>query len=132
MILSPLLFVKVLIARYYKSHYSLLMPLGLVIFVVSFVLIGIAVGPTLVHHASSETVSLDAINLPPTVIDLNVAAATMEKRCSKCHSLDRLVGARKDTRGWLATVDRMKALPDSGITEDDARIIVSYFAALIS
>jgi ferredoxin-NADP reductase len=129
MILSPLLFVKVLIARYYKSYYSLLLPIGLVIFVVSFVLIGIAVGPALVHHASSETVSLDAINLPPAVIDLNAAAATMEKRCSKCHSLDRLVGARKDTRGWLATVSRMKALPDSGISEDDARVITSYLAS---
>src|SRR5689334_11403258 len=35
MILSPLLFVKVLIARYYKTYYSLLMPIGLVIFVLS-------------------------------------------------------------------------------------------------
>src|ERR1700747_1965299 len=30
MVLSPLLFVKVLIARYYKNHHSLLMPIGLV------------------------------------------------------------------------------------------------------
>ena len=37
MVLSPLLFVKVLIARYYKSYYSLLMPIGLVIFILSFV-----------------------------------------------------------------------------------------------
>src|SRR6476660_982478 len=33
MVLSPLLFVKVLVARYYKTYYSILMPLGLVIFV---------------------------------------------------------------------------------------------------
>jgi hypothetical protein len=43
MVLSPLLFVKVLVARYYKNYYSLLMPIGLVIFVLSFVLIGITV-----------------------------------------------------------------------------------------
>ena len=30
MVLSPLIFVKVLVARYYKSYYSLLMPIGLV------------------------------------------------------------------------------------------------------
>jgi len=30
MVLSPLLFVKVLIARYYKPYYSLLTPIGLV------------------------------------------------------------------------------------------------------
>src|SRR6202007_2753135 len=32
-------------------------------------------------------------------------------------------------RGWLATVNRMRALPDSGISEADSRIIVSYLAS---
>src|ERR1700730_14288256 len=54
MVLSPLLFVKVLIARYYKSYSSLLMPIGLVIFVLSFVLIGITAGPSLVHEARMQ------------------------------------------------------------------------------
>src|ERR1700690_2064025 len=65
MILSPLLFVKVLIARYYKGYYSFLMPIGLAIFVLSFVLIGITAGPSLAHHASMQTVSLASIDLPP-------------------------------------------------------------------
>ena len=129
MVLSPLLFVKVLVARYYKSYYSFLMPIGLVIFVLSFVLIGITAGPSLAHHARMQTVSLAAIDLPPAAIDVNLAAATMEKRCSKCHNLDRIAGARKDARGWLATVNRMRALPGSGISEEDSRIIVSYLAS---
>src|ERR1700720_3008538 len=129
MVLSPLLFVKVLIARYYKSYSSLLMPMGLVIFVLSFVLIGITAGPSLLHRSRMQTVSLEAIDLPPASIDLNMAAATMEKRCSKCHTLDRIAGARKDAPGWLATVNRMKALPGSGISEEDSRIIVSYLAS---
>lgn len=129
MVLSPLLFVKVLVARYYKSHYSVLLPTGLVIFVLSFVLIGITAGPSLAHHARTQTVSLAAIDLPPAAIDINMAAATMEKRCSKCHNLDRIAGARKDAPGWLATVNRMQALPDSGISEADSRIIVSYLAS---
>jgi len=129
MVLSPLLFVKVLVARYYKSHHSLLMPIGLVIFVLSFVLIGITAGPYLAHQTRIQTVSLAAIDLPPAVIDINFAAATMEKRCSKCHNLDRIAGARKDARGWVATVNRMRALPDSGISEADSRIIVSYLAS---
>src|SRR3984957_19681365 len=129
MVLSPLLFVKVLVARYYKSYYSLLLPIGLVIFVLSFVLIGITVGPSLAHQTRMQTVSLAAIDLPPAAIDMNLAAETMEKRCSQCHNLDRIVGARKDPRGWLATVSRMRALPDSGISEADSRIIVSYLAS---
>src|ERR1700730_11947375 len=129
MVLSPLLFVKVLVARYYKSYYSFLMPIGLMIFVLSFVLIGVTAGPSLAHRARMQTVSLAAIDLPPAAIDLNTAASTMEKRCSKCHNLDRIAGAHKDTRGWLATVNQMKALPDSGISEEDSRIIVSYLAS---
>src|SRR5258707_10827295 len=129
MILSPLLFVKVLIARYYKSYSSLLMPIGLVIFILSFVLIGITAGPSLVHYSRMQTVSLQDIDRPPMAIDINMAAATMEKPCSKCHNLDRIAGARKDARGWLATVNRMKAQPDSGISEEDSRIIVSYLAS---
>jgi hypothetical protein len=50
--------------------------------------------------------------MPPARIDMRLAAATMEKRCSRCHTLDRIAGARKDAAGWLATVNRMKALPD--------------------
>src|SRR5580700_1889135 len=129
MVLSPLLFVKVLVARYYKSYYSLLLPIGLMIFVLSFVLIGITAGPYFAHHSRMQTVSLSAIDLPPAAIDMNLAAATMEKRCSKCHNLDRIVGARKDARGWLATVNRMRTLPDSGISEADSKIIVSYLAS---
>src|ERR1700686_749465 len=78
MVLSPLIFVKVLIARYYKNHYSLLMPIGLGIFVLSFVLIGIAAGPSLAHQSRIQTVSLAALDLPPAAIDVDRAAATME------------------------------------------------------
>jgi len=56
MVLSPLLFVKVLVARCYKSHHSLLMPIGLVIFVLSLVLIGITAGPHLAHQTRIQTV----------------------------------------------------------------------------
>src|SRR3984885_2611724 len=73
MVLSPLLFVKVLVARYYKSYYSLLMPIGLMIFVLSFVLIAITAGPALAHHARMQTVSLPAIDLPAADIDINMA-----------------------------------------------------------
>jgi hypothetical protein len=129
MVLSPLIFVKVLVARYYKSYHSFLTPIGLTIFVLSFVLIGITAGPSLTHQVKMQTVSLAAIDLPAADIDMNMAASTMERRCSKCHNLDRIVGAHKDAPGWLATVNRMKALPDSGISEEDARIVVSYLAS---
>src|SRR5437763_15427249 len=89
MMLSPLMFVKVLVALYYKIYYSLLMPIGLVIFVLSFVLIGITAGPSLAHQARMQTVSRASIELPPSLLDINPAAKRMEVRCSKCNNLDR-------------------------------------------
>ena len=44
-LLAPLLFLKVMIARKYKNHHSILLPLGLAIFAISFVLVFIRVLP---------------------------------------------------------------------------------------
>lgn len=128
MLLSPLLFVKVLIARYYKSYYNFLLPIGLLIFVLSFVLVAITVGPYLLHRANLRRVALEEINLNAT-IDTAQAAATMRERCSACHNLDRVVGARKDARGWLATVNRMREMPAAGISEDEVKTIVLFLAS---
>jgi ferredoxin-NADP reductase len=120
MLLSPLLFIKVLIARYYRNQHNLLMPLGLTIFVLSFVLIASTAGPYLVRSSRVERAA----------IDLNPAVDLMQKRCSKCHNLDRVVGARKDAEGWRRTVDRMRAMPAARISEADAQTIVSYLVSL--
>jgi ferredoxin-NADP reductase/mono/diheme cytochrome c family protein len=129
MVLSPLIFVKVIIARYYKNYSSVLMPIGLTIFVLSFVLVGIIGGPAIASRGPTQTVSLATLDLPPAAIDLTSAAAIMEKRCSKCHSLERVTGARKDAQGWLATVSRMSELPDAGVSEQDVRVIVPYLVS---
>lgn len=129
MVLSPLLFIKVLIARYYKSQHGLLLPLGLAIFVLAFVLVASTAAPYLARATRFETVSIDPDRVQPVTIDLNQAGSLMERRCSKCHTLDRVAGARKDAGGWLATLDRMRALPGSGISESDARTIVSYLVS---
>src|ERR1700683_2361319 len=57
MVLSPLLFVKVLVARYYKSYHSFLTPIGLTIFVLSFVLIGIPAGAFFPPAARADNAS---------------------------------------------------------------------------
>jgi ferredoxin-NADP reductase/mono/diheme cytochrome c family protein len=129
MVLSPLLFIKVLIARYYKTQQGLLMPIGLTIFVLAFVLIASTTGPYLARSSKVEQVSIDLGNVPPVKIDLNQAAGLVQKRCAKCHTLDRVMGARKDARGWLATVNRMRSIPGAGISEADAQTIVSWLAS---
>jgi glycine betaine monooxygenase B len=126
MILAPLLLVKVIIARYYKSSGTILVPLGITIFTLGFVLIASAAGPYLLRKVTIKDISLDAVHMGEAKIDLRGSEELMQKRCARCHNLDRVVGARKDARGWLATINRMRALPGSGISEPDARIILSY------
>jgi ferredoxin-NADP reductase len=128
--LSPLLLIKVVIVRRYKNHYGLLMPLGLTIFVVAFALIATTAGPYLARASRVEQVMLDSASGLPTAIDLELAGDLTQKRCAKCHNLDRVVGARKDLAGWTATVDRMRELPGSGISIADGQMIVSYLASL--
>jgi hypothetical protein len=126
MVLAPLLLVKVVIARYYKSFTTALVPLGVTIFTLGFVLIALTAGPFLLRRAAVKDVSLQTIQMGAARIDLETAEALTQKRCSRCHALDRVLGARKDAHGWLGTIDRMRALPGSGISEPDAKIILSY------
>ncbi len=126
MVLAPLLLVKVVIARYYKTFTAALVPLGLTIFTLGFVLIASSAGPYLLRRATVKEISMQTVNMEGVKIDLQSSEALTQKRCSRCHNLDRVVGARKDARGWLATVNNMRALPGSGISEPDAKIILSY------
>ncbi len=126
MVLAPLLLVKVVIARYYKSFTAALVPLGLTIFTLGFVLVASSAGSYLFRKAVVKEVSLETVNMGGVKIDLQSSEALTQKRCSRCHNLDRVVGARKDARGWVATVNNMRVLPGSGISGTDARIILSY------
>ncbi len=131
MLLVPLLFAKVLIARYYKAYYSVLMPLGLVVFTVAFLLVGVTIGPYLIHRATMKEISLESINMGSMTIDLDQADSLMKRRCTGCHNLDRVLTARKDAPGWLESVNRMRALPGANISEQEAITIISYLVAQI-
>jgi ferredoxin-NADP reductase/mono/diheme cytochrome c family protein len=127
MSLVPLLFIKVLIARYYKSYYSALTSLGVIIFCLAFLLVALTAGPYLLRATSAKEISpVPTAKVSSQQIDLRDSEALMQKKCSRCHTLDRVIGARKDTTGWLATVNRMRALPGSHISQDDATTILSY------
>jgi ferredoxin-NADP reductase/mono/diheme cytochrome c family protein len=126
MSLVPLLFVKVLIARYYKSYYSALTSLGVIIFCLAFLLVALTAGPYLLRATPAKDMSPVATDAGSHQIDLRASEALMQKKCSRCHTLDRVIGARKDATGWSATINRMRALPGSHISEDDATAILGY------
>lgn len=131
-VMMPLLFSKILIARYYKTaYYSALMPLGLTIFSLGFVLVTVTVGPYLLRRASVEDISLASVDMGEKTIDVNAAQVLTQQRCATCHTLDRAIGARKDQVGWLNTVNRMRAYPGSNISSEDARTILAYLVSQV-
>jgi hypothetical protein len=70
----------------------------------------------------SENVLTEGRQPPPEVA---AACDLAARRCSRCHPLERLLLAHV-TRpsSWEWYVDRMRHQPESGITEDDGRVIV--------
>jgi hypothetical protein len=58
--------------------------------------------------------------------EIRKACSLTAHKCSKCHPLERLELAAVSTeQHWRDYVERMRLQPGSGITPDDARVIVS-------
>lgn len=51
--------------------------------------------------------------------------ALFEKRCSKCHSLNK-INRSESEEGWKTIVNKMKKKFFSGISDEDAAIIIEY------
>ena len=57
------------------------------------------------------------------------AGALYEKKCSTCHTLERVEQATYSTESqWLETIARMQQQTDS-ISDDDAAAIAAYLAS---
>src|SRR5438105_15716513 len=84
-ILVPLIFFKVLIARYYRTYTTILAPLGITIFTFAVLLIVSATAPNAVR-ALHDDISPQDIATDPEKVDLRAAADLTERRCTGCHS----------------------------------------------
>jgi hypothetical protein len=72
--------------------------------------------------APSGVIFTEGRQPPP---DITEACDLAARRCSRCHPVDRLLIAHV-TRpaNWVWYVDRMRHQPESGISDDEGRIIV--------
>ena len=53
--------------------------------------------------------------------------ALVDRKCSMCHTLDRVKQAQKDKAGWTATVDRMRG-KGAVLSDSEAQLVVDYLA----
>lgn len=57
--------------------------------------------------------------------EIQRACAVMSRRCTRCHSLDRVAAMHiPQARGWELLVNRMRLQPSSGISLADQDVIV--------
>jgi cytochrome c5 len=54
--------------------------------------------------------------------------AVFETTCAKCHDTDRALDKAKTAAEWRETVKRMQGKPFSGISNEQAEIIISYLS----
>lgn len=90
-------------------------------------LLAAAVCPWLLSIAACPRDRLELVpvsRLAQTPPAIRAACALAEQRCSRCHDLERIQLAHPALVDWPVYVDRMRHLPGSGITGDEASIIV--------
>lgn len=66
---------------------------------------------------------LEAQRLPPEV---QGDYALFAQRCSKCHTLAKPLNTDVDDDAWVAYVARMRRMPGSGISPNDAQGILRF------
>ncbi len=130
--LAPLLVVKIIIARYYKAYYNYLPAIGIIVVSSVFVLISMTTLPYFIRTVTIEEVSLEDIGMGMETIDVAATQNLMEQRCAKCHTLERVLNTQTDSAGWKDIVNRMRNLPGSGITNQEAKDILAYLVDTLS
>jgi len=91
-------------------------------------LILVAVPMTLM--ATGTTPAGDTKEMASETVDMEVAKATFEATCSKCHNLKRPLGKKKNQAGWEKTITRMSSYHErqkgKAIPEEDQKAIIQY------
>ena len=124
LLLLALLVIKVVIARRHSHLGSHLPMLGVTIFCLAFALTGITAGYYVLHRDNLSYTTLSAMD--DNILDLELGKAIMNRKCSKCHSLERVYRAYKSKEGWAATVNEMARMDAPNITSFDVKQTLNY------
>ena len=88
----------------------------------------------LITAPAPEVSAADSGNMATSAVDMTAAKKIFEETCSKCHSLDRPLGKKKDQAGWESTVSRMSMYYEKrlgqAIPQEDQAAIVQYLLSV--
>ncbi|NUO78686.1 hypothetical protein HUU05_01295, partial [candidate division KSB1 bacterium] len=122
----PLLFVKILIVRYYPKAFNYVLPIGVVILAISLAFVGLMGGYYFIKKASGTYVS--TYNAQAGFLDVEVGRAIVIDKCNKCHDLTRVFTLAKTPEDWLATVNRMAERDPTWLNADQIQQAVHFLS----
>ena len=60
---------------------------------------------------------------PDTSVDITAACRLVNRRCTRCHTIDRVLRAEVQAEQWPGYVRRMRLMPSSGIPPEDEPLL---------
>ena len=117
----PLLAIKIFIVRILPGLGEKLPYFGVTIFTLALTLNVMTAGFYLVRTIGRTYVSLSSIDR--STLNSETGRKTLEVKCQKCHSLERVFNAVKTQDEWEKTVNRMASREPSIRTEEAAQIL---------
>ncbi|MCI5124299.1 MAG: hypothetical protein D3925_07445, partial [Candidatus Electrothrix sp. AR5] len=124
LLLVPLIMIKVVIARRHAQLSTKLIMLGLAIFGLSFGLTGITAGYYALHRSDYKYAILSDVD--DEIMNVEIGQKITNRKCSKCHSLERVYQSYKSDVAWSHTINKMAELDYPNITNFDVKQIVGY------
>jgi cytochrome c2 len=122
--LTPMILFKLGIVKRFKRLFPYLPVLGSLIFATAFVLNGIAAGYYFLHRSKIQYTTVSEAEMG--ILDEHIGRELFRTKCSKCHSLERVLKASKNSEGWTKTVNRMAEKDVPNIRPFDVKHIVFY------
>ncbi|MEK6572451.1 MAG: hypothetical protein AABZ61_13835 [Bacteroidota bacterium] len=129
LLIFPLLFVKILIVRRFTGLIEKVPYFGIAIFALGLTLNILTGGFYLLRASTGRFISLT--NYDRNKLNVEVGRGLLERKCMKCHTLERVFTARKTEEGWTNTVNAM-VLRDPSIREEQAVQIIHYLSTIRS
>ncbi|MCI5146863.1 MAG: hypothetical protein D3923_15395, partial [Candidatus Electrothrix sp. AR3] len=126
LLLVPLIMIKVVIARRRAQLSTKLILLGMAIFGLSFGLTGITAGYYAFHRGDFKYTAFSGAN--KEILSIEHGQKIMNRKCSKCHSLERVYRTYKSDMAWAQTINKMATLDYPNITNSDLQQIVDYLS----
>ena len=125
-LIFPVLFVKIMIIRRFKGLKDKLPYFGVTVFSLGITLNVITAGFYFLRAGNVNYVSLTSYDR--SRLSADVGRGLMEKKCVKCHTLERVFLAVKTEDQWTKTVNEM-VVRDPGIVPDEAVQIIYYLSS---